>query len=276
MMYQTTIKFPTSMSGVGIHCGTMCKVTVHPAPVNTGIVFLVKGHEIPATIDNVTDTRLCTIIGHEHKVATVEHIMSALIGSGIDNVYVEVVGPEIPILDGSACEYFFALQSAGRDISEVPVIVGTLQEPVRVDVEDRYCMLMPSDEYELDYSFAYYPSQCLKDHPHASFSFTHGDYEHQLARARTFGMIGDHEKLRAMNCSLGASLDNVLVLDEKGPLNPAGMRFPNEPARHKILDAIGDLAFLGVRLRLKFVGYGSGHAMHNALVKKAIQCIQAL
>lgn len=268
-MTQTTIKYPVSLSGIGIHSGMNCKVNLFPAEANHGIIFIKNGWRIPATVDQISDTRLCTVIGHDERIATVEHLMAAIAGARIDNILIEVEGSEIPILDGSACEFYFALQSAGVDMLSENAKVLTLTQTVKVERDQYYCELVPADAMSFDFSFAYFPSQCLRLNPHVSFSVESGSFEHEIARARTFGMVDEIPKLQAVNLALGASLDNAIGLDEQGVVNPSGFRFVDEPARHKVLDAMGDILFLGSNLRAHFIGYGSGHALHHALMLEA-------
>lgn len=272
-MTQTTIKYPVSLSGIGIHCGVRCQITLRPAEAGTGVVFVTKGQKIPAHVDQISDTRLCTVIGHDERIATVEHLMAAIMGSHIDNIEIEVEGPEIPILDGSSSEFYFAIQSAGREMLSDNAPVLTLHQPVKVMRDDMYCELLPADEMSFSFEFAYFPSRCLQSHPCASFSLATGSFEHEIARARTFGMVDDIPKLQKANYALGASVDNAIGLDEVGVVNPLGLRCDDEPARHKVLDAMGDLLFLGSRLRAQFRGYGSGHAMHHALMKEAVKVL---
>lgn len=273
-MTQTTIKYPVSLSGVGIHSGVCCKIILHPAAAGTGIVFLKNGQRIPASVEQISDTRLCTVIGHDERVATVEHLMAAILGSHIDNILIEVQGVEIPILDGSSSEFYFALQAAGREVSSEQAKIFTVRQPVRVTRDQYYCELLPADEMSFDFRFGYFPSRCLALHPHASFCLDTGSFEHEIARARTFGMVDEIPRLQAAKLALGASEHNAIGLNEMGVVNPSGLRCDDEPARHKILDAMGDLLFLG-KLRAKFVGYGSGHAMHHALMLEASKVLCA-
>lgn len=268
-MSQTTIKYPIKVYGVGIHSGEGSTVLFHPAPPNTGLVFYRNSVQTPAYWTEISDTRLCTVLGHEAPIMTVEHLMAAVSALQLDNLVIEVQGPEIPILDGSAAEFYFALQSAGCDISQEPAAMRALSAPVRVSRGEAYCELVPSDHLSFDFLFATHPSQCLADYPSFHFRFGEGSFEHEVARARTFGMMQDYPKLKAAGFALGAHEHNAIGLDAMGPVNPEGLRMPDEPARHKVLDAIGDLLLLGPRLHAHFKGYGSGHALHHALMQAA-------
>lgn len=268
-MTQSTIKYPISISGVGIHSGQKSSIRLLPLGADAGVVFRVKNQDIPAVVDQVSDTRFCTVLGHDEKVATIEHLMAAISAMGIDNLLVEVSGHEIPILDGSAYEFCFVLEAAGREILAEKANVFTLRSEVYVSNGDAYCRLLPSESMKFDFSFSSFPSLCLKQYPSASFDMQSGSFEHEIARARTFGMLSNYEDLKKASLALGANYDNTVALDDKTAVNPLGMRFVDEPVRHKVLDAVGDLRLLGSRLKAHFVGFGSGHAMNLALMLKA-------
>lgn len=263
-------------TGVGLHSGEKVLLTLHPAPVNTGIVFrrtdLDPVVEVKATYENVCDTMLCTSLQHNGvKVATVEHLMSALAGLGIDNAYIDVNAPEIPIMDGSAAPFVFLIQSAGiREQSAKKKYIRILK-PVRVEDGDKYVQFLPHDGYRISFKIAF-------DHPVfntkpqiADFDFSSTSYIKQVSRARTFGFLSDYEKLRKVGLVNGGSLDNAIVVDDYRILNEDGLRFEDEFVKHKVLDAVGDLYLLGSGLIGAFEGYKSGHGLNNKLLRALMQ-----
>lgn len=271
MIKQRTPKKVIQATGVGLHSGDKVLLTLRPAPINTGIVFrrtdLSPIVEIPATFDNVCDTMLCTSLQHKGvKVATVEHLLSALAGLGIDNAYVDVNAPEIPIMDGSAAPFVFLIQSAGiREQSAAKRFIRIL-EPIRVEEGDKYVQFHPYNGYKVSFKIDFkHPAFNTKPQD-AVFNFSTTSYVKQVCRARTFGFLSDYEKLRENDLAKGGSLDNAIVVDDYRVLNDDGLRFDDEFVMHKILDAIGDLYLLGTGLIGAFEGFKSGHELNNKLL----------
>ncbi len=260
-------------TGVGLHSGDKVLLTLHPAPDNTGIVFrridLDPIVEIPALYENVCDTTLCTTLQHQGvKVATVEHLLSALAGLGIDNAYIDLNAPEVPIMDGSAAPFVFLIQSAGirEQIAKKRYI--RILKPIRIEEHGKYVQFLPHDGYRISFTIDF-------DHPvfthkpqTAVFDFSATSYIKQVCRARTFGFLSDYEKLRVSDLAKGGSLDNAIVVDEYRVLNEDGLRFDDEFVKHKVLDSIGDLYLLGSSLIGAFEGYRSGHELNNKLLRK--------
>ena len=263
-------------TGVGLHSGEKVLLTLRPAPINTGIVFrrtdLDPVVEVKASYENVCDTMLCTSLQHNGvKVATVEHLMSALAGLGIDNAYIDVNAPELPIMDGSAAPFVFLIQSAGiREQSAKKRFIRILK-PVRVEDGEKYVQFLPHDGYKISFKIDF-------DHPvfnskpqTAAFDFSSTSYIKQVSRARTFGFLSDYEKLRQVGLVNGGSLDNAIVVDDYRIVNEDGLRFDDEFVKHKVLDAVGDLYLLGSGLIGAFEGYKSGHGLNNKLVRALMQ-----
>jgi UDP-3-O-[3-hydroxymyristoyl] N-acetylglucosamine deacetylase len=270
---QRTLKAPIGCVGVGLHSGLRVNMTLRPAPADHGIVFRRTdlGIDIPARFDHVVDTRLATVLGLDNgaaRIGTVEHLMAALAGSLIDNAMIEVDGPELPILDGSAAPYLFLLDCAGSIEQEVPRMVIQVHRRVRVSDGDAFAELRPAAPgspgldmaMSIDFSAAAIGRQAL------SLDLTPDSFRRELARARTFTLAQEIDQMRAAGFALGGSLDNAVVVDEARVLNPAGLRMPDEFARHKLLDAVGDLALAGAQLCGRFTAHRSGHALNNRLL----------
>ena len=273
---QRTLKAPIGCVGVGVHSGRKTSLTLNPAPAGHGIVFRRTDLEIdiPARFDAVFDTRLCTVIGSgAARVGTVEHLMAALFGSGVDNALIEIDGPEVPILDGSAAPFLFLLDCAGIMEQYEPRAMIEIVRPVRVTDGDAFAELRPFPrtsriappvlEMELTIDFA--ASAIGKQG--CSLRLTPNSFREELSNARTFAMAAEVAQLRKAGLALGGSLDNAVVVDEDKVLNPGGLRMPREFARHKMLDAVGDLALAGAALHGRFVGHRSGHALNNKLLR---------
>lgn len=273
MIRQRTPKKVIQATGVGLHSGEKVLLTLRPAPVNTGIIFrrvdLSPVVEIPASYEYVGDTMLCTTLNHNNvKIATVEHLLSALAGLGIDNAYIDVNGPELPIMDGSAAPFVFLIQSAGiREQSALKKYIRILK-PIRVEDNGKYVQFLPHNGYKISFTIDF-------DHPvfnerpqTVSFDFSGTSYVKQVCRARTFGFLSDYEKLREYDLAKGGSLDNAIVVDNYRILNEDGLRFDSEFVTHKVLDAIGDLYLLGSSLIGAFEGYKSGHELNNKLLRE--------
>ena len=280
MLQQRTLKNVIRATGVGLHGGEKVFLTIHPAPVDTGIVFrrtdLDPVVEIPANADLVTETALCTGLSAQGaKVQTVEHLMSALAGLGIDNVLVELTAPEIPIMDGSAGPFVFLLQSAGIVEQNAPKRFIRIRKPVEVREGDKIARFEPHDGFKIGFTVKF-------DHPAIPDSLSRVDvdfstqaYVQEVSRARTFGFMSDLEYMRERNLGLGGSMDNAIVLDEFRVLNEDGLRYADEFVRHKILDAVGDLYLAGHPIIGAYEGYKSGHALNNKLVRALLADAEA-
>ncbi|HEY2616675.1 MAG TPA: UDP-3-O-acyl-N-acetylglucosamine deacetylase [Acetobacteraceae bacterium] len=266
---QQTLKAPIGCVGVGLHTGRRVSLTFRPAPVDHGVVFRRTdlGSDIPARFDCVVDTRLSTVLAHGNaRIGTVEHVMAALAGCGIDNALVEVDGPEPPILDGSAAQFVFLLDCAGTVAQDVPRATIEIRRPVRVSDGDAFAELRPGGgaldmDISIDFDAAAIGRQAL------SLRLTPESFRHELARARTFTLAEEIDELRASGLAQGGSLENAVVVDQARVLNPAGLRVPDEFVRHKLLDAVGDLALAGAPLHGRFIAHRSGHTLNNRLVR---------
>ncbi len=273
MHRQRTLKNSIGATGIGLHTGEKIYLTLRPAPPSTGVIFrrvdLDPPVEIPAGLDYVTDTRLSTTIARDGvSISTVEHLLSAFAGLGIDNVYVDVSAPEVPVMDGSAGPFVFLIQSAG--VQDQLPLRSFLRIKKHLLVEDgnKWAKLEPHEGFKVSISLDF-------DHPvfreyrqRASLDFSRNSYVKEVSRARTFGFMRDVERLRENNLALGGSLDNAVVLDDYRVINQEGLRYPNEFVRHKMLDAVGDLYLLGHVLIGHFSGHMSGHALNNRLLRK--------
>lgn len=280
MIRQRTLKKIIQATGVGLHSGEKVLLSLHPAPVNTGIIFrrtdLLPVVEIPALYQNVSDTLLCTTLGQKNvKIATVEHLLSALAGLGIDNAYIDVNGPELPIMDGSAAPFVFLIQSAGiREQSQAKRFIRILK-PLCVEDGDRYVKFTPYNGYKIGFTINF-NHPVFNDKPQrATFDFSGTSYVKEVCRARTFGFLADYEKLRESDLAKGGSLDNTLVVDDYRILNEDGLRFESEFVSHKVLDAIGDLYLLGCSLIGAFEGHKSGHELNNRLLRTLMNTQEA-
>ncbi|WP_149195492.1 UDP-3-O-acyl-N-acetylglucosamine deacetylase [Luteimonas suaedae] len=272
MPKQRTIKNIIRATGVGLHSGEKVYLTLRPAPVDGGIVFrrvdLEPVVDIPARADLVTETMLCTgLTRGAGKVMTVEHLMSALAGLGIDNLFVDLSAPEVPIMDGSSGPFVFLLQSAGIVLQDAPKRFIRIKRPVEVRDGDKIARFEPYDGFRLGFTIEF-------DHPaiptaqsRAVVDFSTEAYIREVSRARTFGFMRDLEFMRERNLGLGGSMDNAIVLDEFRVLNDDGLRYANEFVRHKILDAIGDLYLTGHPVLGAYEGHKSGHALNNKLAR---------
>jgi UDP-3-O-[3-hydroxymyristoyl] N-acetylglucosamine deacetylase len=275
MIKQRTPKKVIQATGVGLHSGDKVLLTLRPAPINTGIVFrrtdLPSLVEIPASYENVSDTMLCTSLQHRGvKVATVEHLLSALAGLGIDNAYVDINAAEVPIMDGSSAPFVFLIQSAGiREQNAAKRFIRILK-PIRIEENGKYVQFVPYNGYKISFTIDF-DHPVFNDKPQtATFEFSSTAYVKEVCRARTFGFLSDYEKLRECDLAKGGSLDNAVVVDDYRVLNEDGLRFNDEFVKHKVLDAIGDLYLLGAGLIGAFEGYKSGHELNNKLLRALI------
>jgi UDP-3-O-[3-hydroxymyristoyl] N-acetylglucosamine deacetylase len=279
MLAQRTLKSLTKAVGVGLHSGQRVELTLRPAPVDTGIVFrrtdLPLPVDIPVSATAVTDTRLASTISvGSAKVFTVEHLMSACAGLGLDNLYIDITAEEVPILDGSASSFVFLLQSAGIELQPAPKRFVRLLQPVEVREGEgalaKWARLSPYEGYKLSFEIDF-------DHPavdstgqRVEFDMATGSYVRDIARARTFGFTKDVEMMRANGLALGGGLDNAIVMDDYKVLNTEGLRYNDEFVKHKILDAMGDLFLLGKPLLAAYSAFRSGHALNNKLLRELL------
>lgn len=272
MLKQRTLKSLIRATGVGLHSGVKVNLVLRPAAPDTGVVF--RRVDLDPPVDLVTDpnavvdTRLCSGLARGSvKVATIEHLMSALAGLGVDNVYVDVDAPEIPILDGSAGPFVFLLQSAGIEEQNAPKKFVRVKKRVEVRDGDKWARLDPYDGFRLDFSIEFNHPAIDRTGTSVSVDFASQSYVKEVARARTFGFVQEVEYMRANGLALGGSLDNAIVMDEYRVLNADGLRFADEFAKHKVLDAIGDLYIVGHPLLAAFSAHKSGHALNNELLR---------
>ena len=275
MLRQRTLKSLISTTGVGLHTGQKIRMVLRPAQPDTGVVFrrvdLNPIADIPACAESVGETRLssCLVSGGA-KVYTVEHLMSALSGLGIDNVFVDLDGPEVPIMDGSAAPFAFLIQAAGIEEQSAPKRFVRIKKRVEVAEGDKWARLEPFDGYRLSFSIVFNHPVIEKSNQSVSIDFAETSYLKEIARARTFGFMQDVEQLREDGLALGGGLDNAVVLDEYRVLNAEGLRFSDEFIRHKVLDAIGDLYLIGKPILGAFSAHKSGHALNNRLLRELI------
>lgn len=272
MIRQRTLQNIIRATGVGLHSGKKVYLALRPAPVNTGIVFVRTDLEpevqLPADAALVTDTTLCTALSRDGvKVATVEHLMSALAGLGIDNAYVDVSAPEVPIMDGSAAPFVFLIQSAGIAEQAAPKQFIRIKREVVVRDEDKEARFLPHQGFKVSFTIDFDHPVFEQQKQTAVVDFSTTSFVKEVARARTFGFMRDLEYLRANNLALGGSLDNAIVVDDYRIVNEGGLRYDDEFVKHKVLDAIGDLYQLGYSLIGEFRGTKSGHALNNQLCR---------
>lgn len=277
--YQRTIRKSVDAIGIGVHSASKVRMTLRPAAANTGIVFVRKdlgGVEVPASAMNVSDTTLSTSIAEQGvQVATVEHLMSALWGLGIDNLYVELSGEEVPIMDGSAAPFIYLINTVGTVAQSALRQFIRIKRSIAVTQGDATAVLKPYAGFKAAYTF-------VADHPvynrypkRAELDFNRYSYVSDVSRARSFGKIDELEQAQAINRCLGSSLENAVGIDEYQVLNDDGLRYQDEFVKHKVLDAIGDLYLLGRPILGAFDGYMSGHALNNKLAKALMRCEDA-
>jgi len=281
MMRQRTLKSLVSASGVGLHSGQKVRMTLRPAPADTGIVFrrvdLPSPVDVPARAELVGEARLAsTLVKGDVKIHTVEHLMSALGGLGVDNAYVDLDAPEVPIMDGSAGPFVMLIQQAGLEQQAAPKRFLRVLRRVEVTDGDKWARLDPYDGYKLSFSIDFRHPVIERSTQSVSIDFAETSYVKEIARARTFGFMHDVEDLRDSGLALGGGLDNAVVLDEYRVLNAEGLRFADEFIRHKLLDANGDLYLLGKPLLAAFSAHKSGHALNNRLLRALLADAGAL
>ena len=279
MLAQRTLKTLTQAVGVGLHSGQRVELTLRPAPPDTGIVFrridLPEPVDIPVRAESVTDTRLASTISvGQAKVHTVEHLMSACAGLGIDNLYVDITAEEVPILDGSASSFVFLLQSAGIVEQKAPKHFLRVLKPVQVSEGEgkniKWARLEPYHGYKLSFEIDFRHPAVDSTGQQVVFDMSEGIYSRDIARARTFGFTKDVEMMRANGLALGGGLDNAIVMDDYKVLNADGLRYDDEFVKHKILDAMGDLYIVGKPLLAAYTAFRSGHAMNNRLLRELL------
>lgn len=276
MIKQRTLKNMIRATGVGLHTGEKVYLTLRPAAPNTGIVFrrvdLVPEVEIKADPYAVGDTRLSSCLERGGaRVQTVEHLMSALAGLGIDNVFVDLTAGEVPIMDGSASPFVFLLQSAGIDEQAAAKKFIRIKKPVELKQGDKWVRFEAYNGFRVDFSIDFKHPVFAHSNKRVVVDFEHTSYVKEVSRARTFGFMQDVENMRSQGLALGGSLDNAIVMDEYRVLNSDGLRYEDEFVKHKALDAIGDLYLLGHPLIGAYSAYKSGHALNNALLRKLIE-----
>jgi UDP-3-O-[3-hydroxymyristoyl] N-acetylglucosamine deacetylase len=276
MINQRTLKNVIRATGVGIHTGEKVFMTLRPAAVNTGIVFrrtdLEPAAEVPAFATHVGDTSMNTSLEHDGvRVSTVEHLMSAFAGLGIDNAYVDLSNAEVPIMDGSAGPFVFLIQSAGIEEQSAAKRFIRVRQPVEVRMDDKWARLDPYAGFRVSFKIDFNHPVFRSHQSFASIDFSTTSYLKEIARARTFGFMRDIEMLRERNLVLGGSMDNAVVLDDYRVLNEDGLRYEDEFVKHKVLDAIGDLYLLGHGLIGAYSGYKSGHEVNNLLLRELLE-----
>ncbi|MFZ5468585.1 MAG: UDP-3-O-acyl-N-acetylglucosamine deacetylase [Myxococcota bacterium] len=270
---QRTLQQPISCQGVGLHSGAPVTMRLLPAPADHGVVFvrvdLTPSVCIPAKAENVVDTALATTLGKgSARVATVEHLMAALCGLGIDNVRVELDGPEVPIMDGSAAPFAYLIRSAGVRVQNEPKSFLVIKKPVAVTQGDKEATLAPSNRFRIDCTIDFqHPLICDQSF---AMEFSDRTFSREISRARTFGFLRDVEMLKKVGLAKGGSLENAIVVDEFSILNPDGLRFPDEFVRHKVLDAMGDMALFGCPVIGHLKVFKTGHALNHELVQKVL------
>ncbi|MFH2011397.1 MAG: UDP-3-O-acyl-N-acetylglucosamine deacetylase [Pseudomonadota bacterium] len=272
-MFQKTIARQVSFTGIGLHLGKKVNVTIRPADVDHGIVFLrtdtPEPVEIKADAASVVDTKFATTLGYNGaKVSTVEHLLAAFMGLGIDNALVEIDSSEVPIMDGSASPFVYLLKTAGIKAQKKPKKFLVIKKLIKVSDGDKKAVLAPFKGLKVTYTVDF--NHPLIANQYYSAEFYNGTFEREISRARTFGFLKDVEVLKANGLAKGGSLDNAIVVGDFRIINDDGLRFPDEFVRHKILDSIGDLSLLGVPVLGHLIAYKSGHSLNYELMKKVI------
>jgi UDP-3-O-[3-hydroxymyristoyl] N-acetylglucosamine deacetylase len=272
MAQQRTLKNSIRATGIGLHTGRKVLMMLRPAPPNTGIVFrrvdLEPPVDIPARATNVTETTLGTTLAvGDAGVSTVEHLLSAMAGLGIDNAFVELTADEVPIMDGSAGPFVFLIQSAGIELQSSAKRFVRVRRRVEVEDGDKWARFEPHEGFRVNFEIEFDHPVFRRHAQRATMNFSTTTFLREVSRARTFGFMRDMEALRGRNLALGGTLDNAIVLDDYRILNEDGLRYEDEFVRHKILDAIGDLYLLGHSLIGEFTGYKSGHGLNNRLLR---------
>ncbi|MCF8466110.1 MAG: UDP-3-O-acyl-N-acetylglucosamine deacetylase [Sneathiella sp.] len=273
VVFQKTLRNSISCKGVGLHGGYLINMKLAPAPVNTGIVFKRTDvaesiSEIPARYDTVSDLLMCTTVENKAgvRIATVEHLMAALSGCGVDNVIVELDGPEVPVMDGSSAPFVFLIECADVIEQDSPRRYIKVLKEVEVSEGEAKATLAPADNISVSFEIDFDNPRIGKQN--CSFNLRNGTFKNELCRARTFGFLGDFEKLKKLGLAKGGSLENAIVLSGADILNEEGLRYDDEFVRHKALDAVGDLYLAGAPIIGQFYGFRSGHALNNKLLHR--------
>ena len=275
MIKQRTLKNVINAAGVALHSGDMVYLTLRPAPINTGIVFrridLEPVVEIEAKAENVGETTLSTtLVRHNQCVSTVEHLLSAFAGLGIDNAYIDLDAAEVPIMDGSASPFVFLVQSAGIEEQTAAKKFIRINKPVIVEAGDKWAKFEPFNGFKVSFAIDFSHPAFIGRPQEVEVDFSSTSFVREVSRARTFGFMKDIEKLRESNLALGGSMDNAIVVDDYRVVNEDGLRYEDEFVRHKVLDAVGDLYLLGHSLIGSFSGYKSGHELNNKLLRQLL------
>ena len=276
MTYQKTLRNSISCTGVGVHGGQLVNMTLKPAPADTGVIFrrtdvADEVAEIPARFDTVTELVMCTTIANDAgvKVATIEHLMAALSGSGVDNVIVEIDGPEVPVMDGSSAPFIFLIECADTVELDQPRRYIKILKEVEVRDGDAVAVLTPGDNISVSFEIEFDNKRIGQQQ--CRVNLRNGAFKKELSRARTFGFLSELEQLKSMGLAKGGSLDNAIVLSGEDILNEEGLRYDDEFVRHKALDAVGDLYLAGSQIIGQFTGYRSGHALNTKLLHAVLQ-----
>ncbi len=272
MLKQRTLKSVVNTVGIGLHSGQKVRLTLHPAEINTGLVYrridMTPPVVMPAEATRVNDTRMATTLNEgEVKISTIEHLMSALSGLGIDNCVIDVDASEIPIMDGSGASFLFLIQAAGIVEQDAPKRFVRVLRPIKVTEGDKWAMLEPHEGYKLAFSINFGHPAIDETIQLTEVDFAKTTYAEAVSRARTFGFVQDVEMLRSIGLAQGGTLENAVVLDEYKILNPEGLRADDEFVKHKILDAMGDLYVLGNPLLARYSAFKSGHGLNNQLLR---------
>lgn len=265
-MYQTTIKKPVSLVGIGLHRGNPVNLTLEPLEAGNGIVFVRKdvGVSIPLVPQNVVDTKMATVIGKDgYSISTIEHLLSAIYAYGIDNIKIVVDADEVPVMDGSSASFCMLLDEAGIAEQELPKRIMIIKKDVEVKEGDKYVKLSPSKDLRYDFTIKF--AHPVIENQAYVLEFSKENYKKEVARARTFGFLHEVQYLRSKGLALGGSLENAIVLDEKKVLNPEGLRFSDEFVRHKILDAIGDMSLIGMNFIGNYEALAGSHDLNHKL-----------
>ena len=271
MIKQRTLKSTIRANGVGVHSGEKINMALHPAPINTGIIFrrvdLNPAIEIPARIAYSEASSFCTsLINHGERVATIEHLLSAFSGLGIDNCIIDISSPELPIMDGSASPFVFLIQSAGIAEQDAPKKFLRITKSIEVKDGDKFAKLTPFHGFQVAFEIAFDHPAVKKTRQSLTLDFSAAAYINAISRARTFGFLSDYDTMKKKNLAKGASLENTVVVDADKVMNEDGLRYPDEFIKHKILDVIGDLYLFGHNVIGAFTGYKSGHALNSQLM----------
>lgn len=276
MVFQRTIKQSIETVGIGLHSGKKVGIRLRPAPVDTGIVFwrkdLPKPIAVHARADAVTNTTMCTILEQDGaRIATIEHLMAALAGLGVDNLYVDLDSEEVPIMDGSSAPFIFLIQAAGITNQSKPKKLIRIKKAIEVRDGDRWARFVPYNGFKIDFTIDFQHPVFKQQNQSLVIDFSASSFTNEVSKARTFGFLKDLEGLHAANLALGGSVDNAIVMNEYRVINQDGLRYSDEFVRHKILDAVGDLYLSGYGILGELQAFKSGHALNNVLVRKLLE-----